>query len=254
MRRARCRRGRRDPDRDLPGPAASEGRRQRRQAGARQRRQGHPDHRAGDGRDDRDPAGRCRHRRRRDDHPRARRAGDRPQLRHRPARDGRARQMARRQLARADFDPAQCRAARVDQRPHPLPARPEGAGAMARALRARRRGQHHRRLLRHRGSAHRRARPDAAAHRSSQWRWAVPTDAEDPRAGLGPVGRLALQPGEPAPGERVSVDRRALQRQRLARLPPPAGAGRLGRLRRNGARAGQGRLAHARHLHRLCRA
>ena len=32
-----------------------------------------------------------------------------------------------------------------------------------------------------------------------------------------PVGRLALRPGAAAPGERLSVDRRALQRQRLAR-------------------------------------
>ena len=73
------------------------------------------------------------------------------------------------------------------------------------------------------------------------------------KPGLGPFGRLALRPGQPAPGERVSVDRRALQRQRLAAIPPIAGAGRLGRLRRDGPRAGQGRLAHARSLHRLCR-
>jgi 5-methyltetrahydrofolate--homocysteine methyltransferase len=67
------------------------------------------------------------------------------------------------------------------------------------------------------------------------------------------IGRLALQPGDAAPGERLSVDRRALQRQRLARLPPAAGSGRLGRLRRDGTRAGQGRLAHARFVHCVCR-
>ena len=41
MRRADRRRGRCDPDRDLPGPAADQGRGQRRQAGARRGRQGH---------------------------------------------------------------------------------------------------------------------------------------------------------------------------------------------------------------------
>ena len=65
--------------------------------------------------------------------------------------------------------------------------------------------------------------------------------------------RLALWPGAAAPGKRLAVDRRALQRQRLAQIPPVAGGGRLGRLRRDGARAGQGRLAHARSVHRLCR-
>jgi hypothetical protein len=44
--------------------------------------------------------------------------------------------------------------------------------------------------------------------------------------------------------DRLPVDRRALQRQRVAQVPPIARAGRLGRLRRDGARAGQGRLAH----------
>ena len=38
-----------------------------------------------------------------------------------------------------------------------------------------------------------------------------------------PFGRLALRPGQSAPGERLSVDRRALQRQRLAPIPPAAG-------------------------------
>ena len=120
MRRADRRRGRRDHHRDLPGPAADQGRGQRRQAGARRRGQGHPDPRPGHGRDHRHIAGRRRHRRRGDDHRRARRADDRAQLRHRPARDGRARQMARRELARADLGAAQCRAARAGRRPAPI--------------------------------------------------------------------------------------------------------------------------------------
>jgi 5-methyltetrahydrofolate--homocysteine methyltransferase len=69
------RRRRRAADRDLPGPAADQGRRQRREDRARRgRKRRHADHRAGDGRDDRHAAGRRRHRRRRRDHRFARRA------------------------------------------------------------------------------------------------------------------------------------------------------------------------------------
>ncbi len=157
--------------------------------------------------------------------------------------------MARRELAGGDFGAAECRIARIDQRPHALPADPARAGAVARALRARGRGRHHRRLLRHRGGAYRRARPDAAADRAGP----AAAVAEGAQSRLGAVGRLALQPGAAASGECVPVDRRAVQRERLARLPPLAGGGRLGRLRRDRPRAGQGRLAHARCLHRLCR-
>ncbi len=145
---------------------------------------GHPDPRQRHGRDDRHVAGRRRYRRRRDRNQRPRCAGHRPQLRHRPARNGRARQMARRQLAGGDLGAAECRPAGADQRPHALPADPARAGAMARALRARGRGRHHRRLLRHRGGAYRRARPDAAADRAGP----AAASAE----------RRAISPGSPS--------------------------------------------------------
>ncbi len=213
-------------------------------------RQGHPDHRPGHGRDDRDIAGRRRHRRRGDDHRCAGRAGDRPELRDRAARDGRAPQMARRELARTYLGNAERRFARADRRPDALSADPARAGAVARALCAGGRGRHYRRLLRHRRRAYRRARPDAAPHRARP----EAARAEGAQCRLDAVGSFALRPSAAASGKRLSVDRRALQCERLARLPPPAGGGRLGRLRRDGPRAGQGRLAHARCLHRLCRA
>ena len=252
MRRADRRRGRRHPDRDLPGPAADQGRGQRRQTGARRRPERYADLRSGHGRDHRHAAGRRRHRRRGDNRPRARCAGDRSQLRHRAAGDGRARQMARRELAGLYLGAAQCRAAGAGGGPYPLPARGRRIGAMAGALRRRRRRQPDRRLLRHRRRAHRGARRDAAPHRRA---------GGDGRPGprrarvsrLDAIARLALRPSAAAPGERLAVDRRALQRQRLAQIPPIAGDGRLGRLRRDGARAGQGRLARARFLHRVCR-
>ena len=158
--------------------------------------------------------------------------------------------MARRELARLHLGAAQCRAARASRRPHALPARPDRARAMAGAFRAGGWRRPDRRLLRHRGGAHCRARRDAAAHRPRP----PASFAAAAQRGVGPLRRLALRPGEPPPGERLPVDRRALQRQRLAPIPPIAGAGRLGRLRRDGPRAGQGGLAHARPLHRVCRA
>ena len=236
---------RRDHHRDLSGPAADQGGGQRRQAGARGCAQGHTDPRPGHGRDHRHAAGRRRYRRGGDDRPRPRLADDRAQLRDRAARDGRARKVARRELARADLGSAKCRVARAGRRADPLPARCCRAGTVARALCARGRGQHDRRLLRHRGRAHRGSRRDAAAHRPRS----PPAFAAAAQAGLGSCRRLALRPGPVAPGERLPVDRRALQRQRFAPIPPAAGRGRLGRLRRDGPRAGQGRLAHARPVH-----
>ena len=161
--------------------------------------------------------------------------------------------MARRELARAYLGAAQCRLARTGRRPCPIPARPRRARAMARtlcledgvgmiggccgtdvahiaALDA---------MLRRIGRVEMGAGGRRRARRRPAWT---------------PVRRLALRPGGVAPGECLAVDRRALQRQRLAQIPPAAGAGRLGRLRRDGPRAGQGRLAHARSVHRLCRA
>ena len=62
-----------------------------------------------------------------------------------------------------------------------------------------------------------------------------------------PSRRLALWPGAAAPGERLSLDRRALQRQRLEAVSPAAGEGRLGRLRRDG-RASRSRKARTRSI------
>ncbi len=94
MRRADRWRGRRDPDRDLPGHAADQGRGERRQDRPRRRRQGHAYLRAGDGGDHGHAAGRPGHRRRRHRDPRAGRAADRAELRHRAAGDERARALA----------------------------------------------------------------------------------------------------------------------------------------------------------------
>ncbi len=184
---------------------------------------GHADPGSGHDRDHRDPVGRGRHRRGGDDHPRPRRADDRAQLRDRPARDGRARQMARRELAGPHLGAAQCRIARAGRRPCPLPARPGRARAMARTLCRRGRGRHDRRLLRHRSGAYRGTRRDAAAARRWRWRWTPAARPAHPPSGLGALRRLALWPGGIAPGECLAVDRRALQRQRLAQIPPAAG-------------------------------
>ena len=86
-----------------------------------------------------------------------------------------------------------------------------------------------------------------------RWRWAPTARAALASADLDAIARLALRPSSAAPGERVAVDRRTLQRQRLAQIPPIAGGGGLGRLCRDGARAGQGRLAHSRFMHGFCR-
>ena len=125
------RRRRRAPDRDLPGPAADQGRGQRRRqrvvaprpASCRSwsRSRSRPPARMLVGTD---IARRDRDRRR------ARRAGHRPQLRHRPAGDGRARALARRRTGRGLISvPAQCRPARAGRRPDPLSAGAGRAGA-----------------------------------------------------------------------------------------------------------------------------
>ena len=181
MRRADRRRGRRDPDRDLPGPAADQGRGQRRQAGARGRAQDIADPRPGHGRDHRHAAGRRRHRRGGDDHPRARRADDRAQLRHRPARDGRACQMARRELAGADLGPAQCRPARAGRRPGPLPAGPQELAQWLERFVARGRRRHR----------------SAAA--------AAPTTAQSPRSTRCCAGSARRRAPRPAPKPRSPV-------------------------------------------------
>ena len=131
-------RRRRDPVRDLPGPAPGQGRGQRRPASRCAR-----------------PAGSCRSWSRsrsrpparmlvgtdiaaaRDHRRRARRADHRPQLRDRPAGDGRAPGAPRRELAGADLGAAERRPARAGRRPDPLSARRPRARRLARALRHR---------------------------------------------------------------------------------------------------------------------
>ena len=117
------RRRRRHPDRDLPGHAADQGRGQRRQDRPRRGRHRHADLRAGDGGNHRHAAGRPRHRRRRHRGARAGRAADRAELRHRPAGNGRACALARRQLAGPALGAAQCRPAGTGRRPDALSAR-----------------------------------------------------------------------------------------------------------------------------------
>src|SRR6185437_5314623 len=106
--------------------------------------------------------------------------------------------MARRQLARTHLDHAECRSARADRRAHAVPADPARTGAVARAVCARGRGWHHRRLLWYGRLAYRRARPDAAPHRAGP----AATVAEGAPNRLGALGRLALHSGAAASGER----------------------------------------------------
>ncbi len=181
MPRPRRRRGRCHPGRDLPGHAADQGGGERGQARPRRGGQGHADLRAGHGRDHRHAAGRRRHRGGRHRHRRARRADARHQLRHRPAGDGRACQMAERELAGPRLGAAQCRPAGAGGRPHALSAEPVGARAMAGALRRRGRRQSHRRLLRHRRAAY----PGARRHAAAARRRRLPAAAQDRAAASG---------------------------------------------------------------------
>ena len=96
---------------------------------------------------------------------RAGRAADGAELRHRPAGDGRACRLARRELARPDLRPAQCRLAGTGGRPHPLSAVRGRDGDLGGAIRRRGRGEPGRRLLRHLHAAYRRAGRDAAKRR-----------------------------------------------------------------------------------------
>ena len=93
---------------------------------------------------------------------------------------------------------------------------------------------------------------DAMLRRSRRWR-SPSSGTQGAQVGLGSLRRLALSSGAAAPGELVFLDRRTLQRQRLARVAQVPGRRQLGRLPRHGARAGARRLERARRLHRLRR-
>ena len=148
-----------------------------------------------------------------------------------------------------DLGPAQCRPAGAALRPPALSSGSRRACPLARALPPRGRREHRRRLLRHGCGAYRRHRFHAAPDRRGR----LPAAPEAPPAGLGPVAGLPLLGRAPAPGERLSCHRRALQRQRLEEVQGAAGGRRLGRLRRHGQGAGPRGQSRARCLHRLCR-
>ncbi|CCC98398.1 protein of unknown function [Azospirillum baldaniorum] len=145
---------------------------------------------------------------------------------------------------------AERRPAGTGRRQDALPAARRRLRPLAGALRDRGRGEPRRRLLWHQRSAHRGGQPDAAQAGPGR---VAPPEPEGPHGPLGACGRLALLAGHAAPGERFLRHRRALQRQRLQEVARASGEERLGRLRRDGARAGEGRFAHAGRLHRLRR-
>ena len=118
----RRRRGRL-PHRDLAGPPADQGRRQRLQAGDRQPRHPAADLRRGDRRDHRHHAHGQRDRRRAHRPRTARRRRDRPELRHRPGRDERAPAPPLEALARAGGVHAERRAAGARRQRRALSAR-----------------------------------------------------------------------------------------------------------------------------------
>ena len=130
------------------------------------------------------------------------------------------------------------------RRPHALRPHARGARRRARALRRRVRRQHRRRLLRHHARAPARGR---RAPRRPARRWPATPEL---RAGL----LVDLQPGPVPPGARVPRHRRAHERQRLEEVPRRDARGRLGHLRADGARAGEGRRARPRRVRRLRRA
>src|SRR6185437_6339673 len=123
----------------------------------------------------------------------------------------RARQMARGELAGTHLRPAQCRPSRVASGPCALSVASARACAMAGALHRRERRPSDRRLLRHHQHAYRRLERDACTARRRRHAAA----RQRPARGVDSGRRLALRPDAAAAGERLSLDRRALQRQWL---------------------------------------
>ena len=130
------------------------------------------------------------------------------------------------------------------RRPHALRPHARRARRRARALRRRVRPQHRRRLLRHHARAPARGRR-AARH-------AVPRCARTPEYEPGCSSIYSPVPFHQ--DARVPRGRRAHERQRLEEVPRRDARGRLGHLRADGTRAGEGRRARARRVRRLRRA
>ncbi len=201
-----------------------------------------PAHGAGHGRDHRAAARRFRDRRRahraRSDAARRHRA----QLRHRSRGDDRAPPLPRAALAHVPLVPAQRGTAVDRRRAHALRPHSRRARRRPRALRRRVRPQHRRRVLRHHSCA------PACGHRSHRHAGAR---RAHPRARTQLL--VDLQPGHVPPGARVPRHRRAHQRQRVAQVPRRDARSRLGHVRGDGARPGEGRRARARRVRRLRR-
>ena len=137
--------------------------------------------------------------------------------------------------------PAQRGPAVDRRRPHPLRPHARGARRRARALRHRVRAQHRRRLLRHH------ARRTCARSSSASARRAPVARTPEHEPGCSSI----YSPRPVPPGARVPRDRRAHQRQRLEEVPRRDARSRLGHVRADGARAGEGRRARARRVRRL---
>ncbi len=139
------------------------------------------------------------------------------------------------ELAGADLGAAQCRPARTGRRQDPLSPRPGRARRLAGALHHRGRRQRDRRLLRHRDRAYPGAGSDAPKAGRGRCIARSPATRESPQAP--PPGFASLFSAvRLSAGERLSLDRRALQCQRFQGVSRTAGSGRLGCLRRDGAR------------------
>ncbi len=183
--------------------------------------------------------GAARHRARGDE---ARRA--RPELRDRSERDDRAPPLPQGARAHVPLVPPERGAAVGRRRAHALRPHARRSRRRARALRPRVRHQHRRRLLRHD------ARAPAAPSSSASARDPVPVAA---RPGLRARLLEHLLARAVPPGARVPRGRRAHQRQRLPQVPRRDARRRLGHLRADGPRAGEGRRARPRRLRGLRR-
>ena len=166
-------------------------------------------------------------------------AADGAELRHRPAGDGRACALARRQLAGADLACSRTPACRNwSTATRTIRWAPAELATWVERFVARGRRQPDRRLLRHldRRISRRWTRCCAGAAGSARRRCArTPVWV--------PARRQPVSGGAAAAGERYLRHRRALQRQRLEEMARTAGDVRLGRLRRHGPRADRRRLA-----------
>jgi len=110
-------------------------------------------------------------------------------------------------------------------------------------------GERDRRLLRYRNRAY----PSSGFHAQEAQRWRRSPSPEKTKSRARSRFGLALQRGRLPPGECLSVDRRALQRQWVEEISGKAGGRGLGCLCRHGPGTGEGGLTRPRCLYRLCR-